>query len=140
MVFPRKSRVKGACCSIPAVRAPVHFKSDAFQCANAQPLERLLKEHFVGSSWGAVRKLVQTGKVEVDGRLVMDGRTLVPAGATVTLSMNAPRKKPSLQAPERGILHVDPHLVVVNKSAGIASVDHVREATSLQTELRATLE
>jgi 23S rRNA pseudouridine1911/1915/1917 synthase len=31
-------------------------------------------------------------------------------------------------------------LVVVNKPEGLASVDHVREATSLQSQLRATLE
>lgn len=104
------------------------------------PLERALKEHFAGSSWGQVRKLVETGKVSVDGKLAMDGRTVVATGATIALAMTAPRKKPSLEAPDRGILYLDPHLVVVNKPAGIASVDHLREATSLQTELRATLE
>jgi 23S rRNA pseudouridine1911/1915/1917 synthase len=36
-------------------------------------------------------------------------------------------------------LYCDPHLVVVNKPVGLASVDHEREATSLQAEIRAWL-
>jgi 23S rRNA pseudouridine1911/1915/1917 synthase len=104
------------------------------------PLERALKEHFAGASWGAVRKLVETGKVSVDGKLAMDGRKVVPVGSTIALSMNAPRKKPSLEAPERGILYLDRYLVVVDKPEGLASVDHVRETTSLQSQLKATLE
>lgn len=118
----------------------MNFKSESFQCLTAMPLERALREHFAGASWGAVRKLVATGKVSIDGKLQMDGRTVVPAQATIELAMNAPRKKPSLQAPERGILYLDPYVVVVNKTEGIASVDHVREETSLQTQMHATLE
>lgn len=116
------------------------FKSETFLCPSAQPLERALKEHFAGASWGAVRKLVESGKVQVNGQLQMDGRVVVPAQASIALSMTAPRKKPSVQVPDRGILYLDAHLVVVNKPEGIASVDHVREVTSLQSELHDTLE
>jgi len=118
----------------------MEFKSESFRCPKTQPLERALKDHFAGASWNAVRNLVSTGKIEVDGKLTMDGRMIVPAEALIALSMTAPRRKPSSQAPDLGILFVDANLIVVNKPAGIASVDHVRESTSLQSELRTTLE
>jgi 23S rRNA pseudouridine1911/1915/1917 synthase len=103
-------------------------------------LERVLKEHFVGASWNEVRRLVDTGKIQVDGQLVTEGRRVIAAGATVVLSMTAPRKAAQGPSHEQNILYVDPHLVVVNKPAGLAAVDHAQESTSLQTELRTTLE
>ncbi|HTM45198.1 MAG TPA: RluA family pseudouridine synthase [Polyangiaceae bacterium] len=118
----------------------MNFKSESFRCEQEAPLERVLKEHFVGASWNEVRRLVDTGKIQVDGQLLTDKRRVIAAGSSVALSMTAPRKAAQGPSHEQNILFVDPHLVVVNKPAGLAAVDHEQESTSLQSELLTTLE
>lgn len=117
----------------------MEFKSKRFVYGGASPLalDQVLKLEFSGASWSEVRKLIETGKVSVAGRVVRDNRQLVEPNGMVELSMTRPKTTP---ATDERILYVDPHVVVANKPAGIASVDHEAEPTSLQTQLRASLE
>src|SRR5690606_11284643 len=79
----------------------------------------------------------ETGKISVGGQVIRDNRYMVAPNSSVDLSMTRP--KLAAVSDER-ILYVDPHVVVANKPAGIASVDHEAEPTSLQTQLRVSLE
>lgn len=117
----------------------MEFKSKQFVFSGAAPapLDQVLKLEFPGASWGAVRKLVETGKVTVNGGVVRDNRTQVRPGTALELRMTRP--KASAPSDPR-LLYVDQHVVVANKPIGIASVDHEAEPTSLQTELKKSLE
>jgi 23S rRNA pseudouridine1911/1915/1917 synthase len=85
-----------------------------------------------------VRKLVQTGKVRIDGRVVTDPQLVVTKGATVTLQMSAPR--PAAGAvPRDALVHVDPHVVVVRKPAGIATVPYEDERDTLDRVVQSLL-
>ncbi len=114
------------------------FSSGSFTVARESTLERALREHYAGASWNAVRRLVQTGKVQVDGRLAGDPQMLLGAGGSILVSMSAPApgRRPA-QASD--ILFVDRHVVVVSKPAGISSVRHESEPTSMQERVSAAL-
>ncbi len=117
----------------------MEFKSKRFVFGGASPapLDQVLKREFPAASWSDVRKLIQTGKVSVNGSVVRDNRALVDVRGEVELNMTRPR---ATSTSDTRILYVDPHVVVVNKPAGIASVDHEAEPTSLQSEVRKALE
>ena len=71
--------------------------------------------------WGDARTMVRRGKVSVDGRIVTDGRVPVRAGASIALDPAArtPRED---DLPKGALVHVDAHVVVVEKPAGISTV------------------
>jgi 23S rRNA pseudouridine1911/1915/1917 synthase len=83
-------------------------------------LDRLLRELHPGSSWSAVRALVTSGKVYVNGSCEREPSQRVAAGAEVTLRMRSERRPKS----ELDLMHVDRHLVVVAKPAGMNSVPY----------------
>lgn len=117
----------------------MEFKSTQFvyRGAVAMALDQVLKLEFSTASWSAVRKLVETGKISIEGQVIRDNRHSVAPNSQVALNMTRPKLA---AVPDERILHVDPHVVVANKPAGIASVDHEAEPTSFQTQLRASLE
>jgi 23S rRNA pseudouridine1911/1915/1917 synthase len=88
----------------------------------ARPLDGLLREK-LAISWGDARALVKRGKVFVDGVRASDGRSPVRAGATVEVRPEAPRVDANALSRER-IVHVDPHVVVVRKPAGISTIPY----------------
>lgn len=74
-------------------------------------------------SWGRARDLVRRGKVSVDGRTVTDPTRRVRAGAALAIDLAARRAKTvATDLPEGAIVHVDAHVVVVEKPAGINTV------------------
>lgn len=114
------------------------FQSTSFEAGEAQSLEKVLRSQYPEASWGVIRRLVGTGKVSVDDRQVHEPRHEVTAGQTVRIQMTAPRPKSGLLGdPDSAqeLLHVDPHVVVVRKPAGISSVEHEAEATSMQQKV-----
>ncbi len=104
------------------------------------PLDRFLRARFPGASWGELRRLIHTGKVHIEGQVVTDERRRVNVGTRVSVDMNRPRKAIRRTASDPRILHVDPHIVVVNKPSGLSTVDHDAEPSSLQAEIRRSLE
>jgi 23S rRNA pseudouridine1911/1915/1917 synthase len=84
-------------------------------------LDRLLRELHPGASWSAVRALVSSGKVQVGGGVERDPTRRVAAGDEVVLRMRAERR-PTTDRVE--LMHVDRHLVVVAKPAGMNSVPY----------------
>lgn len=117
----------------------MEFKSKQFVFGGTAPtpLDQVLKLEFPQASWNEVRKLIETGKLSVGGSVVRDNRHPVAPNTEVELRMTRPKSVP-LADPR--ILYFDPHIVVANKPTGIASVDHEAEPTSLQSELRQSLE
>jgi 23S rRNA pseudouridine1911/1915/1917 synthase len=76
-------------------------------------------------SWGRSRDLVRRGKISVDGATVTLETTKVKPGATIVMDLAARDPKAARVAlPEGTIVHVDAHVVVVDKPAGIATVPY----------------
>jgi 23S rRNA pseudouridine1911/1915/1917 synthase len=117
------------------------FRSEAFQAelGAAAPLEQVLRARYPEASWNAIRRLVATGKVSIGAQLASEPRVLVAPGAQIQIRMTAPKPKPGGGSTLSQILFCDRHVVVVRKPAGISSVAHEEEPTSLQEQLRVWL-
>ncbi len=101
----------------------------------AQPLDRLLREQHEGASWAEVRRLIETGKVSVNGAVQRETALRVAGGAQIELRMAAARHREGPRLPPGSIVHVDPHLVVVQKPAGISTVPYDENETGTLDEL-----
>lgn len=89
-------------------------------------------------SWNRARDLVQRGKITVDGRVVTTPTTRVRAGAVVALDLAArdPRAREESLGPD-AIVHVDPHVVVVDKPSGVSTVAFAPEGMGASIAVRA---
>jgi len=117
------------------------FQSESF-CAELSaptPLEQVLRDRYPGASWSAIRKLVSTGKVALGGSPTTEARQLVAPGSAIQIRMTAPKPRPGSQLGLEQLLYCDPQVVVVRKPAGISSVIHEDEPTSLQEQVRVWL-
>jgi 23S rRNA pseudouridine1911/1915/1917 synthase len=103
------------------------------------PIDRALRSAHPGSSWNDVRRLIRTGKVSVSGAVVVDPSAIVPKGATVSLRMAAPRRTGPTAASREILVHVDAHVVVVRKPAGIATVPFEDERDTLDRVVQGLL-
>src|SRR5688572_29534783 len=81
-------------------------------------LDRALRTLHTGASWSAVRGLVATGKVYVDGVRESEPSRRIDVGARIAIRMRSERRP----APRVPLLHVDREVVVVAKPAGISTV------------------
>ena len=78
-----------------------------------------------GLSWGRARDLVRRGKVAIDGKTVTDPVRYVRTGNIVTIDLAARNTRTiATDLPEGAIVYVDPHVVVVDKPAGISTVPY----------------
>jgi 23S rRNA pseudouridine1911/1915/1917 synthase len=77
-----------------------------------------------GASWGDARRWIATGKVTVDGEVVTDEAAEVDEGADVELRMNAPRPRGAGELEASRVVHVDAHVVVVDKPPGVSTVPY----------------
>jgi len=76
-------------------------------------------------SWNQVRTFIASRHVRVNGDLCLDPARRLKEGETVEISS---RPAPKLQAPETLVIrHLDEHLVVVEKPAGMNTVRHPAE-------------
>ncbi|MEI9950212.1 MAG: RluA family pseudouridine synthase [Pseudomonadota bacterium] len=114
------------------------FKDLSFAAAEgrgAQPLDRLLREKHDGASWAEVRRLIETGKVSVNGQVQRETAVRVAAGALIELRMAAARHREGPRLPPGAIVHADAHVVVVQKPAGISTVPYDENETGTLDEL-----
>ena len=95
-----------------------------------RPLDGVVRVLFA-TSWGDARKWIASGKVRVDGEPVTDGLKYVSRGARISLTMNAPRRAKGVVLDDAAIVHVDAHVIVVNKPAGVSTIPYER-ATALR--------
>lgn len=98
------------------------------------PLDRTLRTLLGGESWGKVRRLIETGKVRLDGEVVREATCPTRPGQTIKLSLSAPRS-PENRLDDSVIAYLDAHLVVVHKPAGISSVPYDENERGALSEL-----
>ena len=96
--------------------------------AGVQPdrLDRALKGFRNSLSWQQVRDLVLRGKVQINGRIVTDASGRVGGGDTITICVAAARLDAAVvllpPLPRERLVFCDPHVVVVDKPAGLDTV------------------
>jgi len=88
-------------------------------------LAALLRALLPGQSWSAVRRLVATRRARVNGELCLDPARRLKEGETVEL-LPRPAARPR-RAEEVVLRHLDEHVVVVEKPAGVNTVRHPAE-------------
>ncbi|MCI0360374.1 MAG: pseudouridine synthase [Planctomycetaceae bacterium] len=101
-----------------------------------QVLKRLLPE----PSWSEIRKLIAGRQVQVNGNLCLDEGRRVKTGDVLKL-WDHPLAKPA-DASDVKIVHLDEHLIVVQKPAGVTTLRH-RDQTDLPSrrkQLQPTLD
>jgi 23S rRNA pseudouridine1911/1915/1917 synthase len=88
-------------------------------------LAAVLRQHLPGHSWEQVRRLVAARRVKVGDDLCLDPARRLKEGEQVSLlAASAPKQKSQVAVK---ILHLDEHLVVVEKPSGISTVRHPAE-------------
>jgi 23S rRNA pseudouridine1911/1915/1917 synthase len=103
-------------------------------------LAALVRIHLAGQSWSQVRRIIAGRQVRVGGDLCLDAARRLKEGDVVEL-LARPAPQPPTGAAIT-IRHVDTHLVVVEKPAGIPTVRHPAERawTQRRKALSPTLE
>jgi 23S rRNA pseudouridine1911/1915/1917 synthase len=96
-------------------------------------LAAALRRRLPGRSWADVRRLCESGKVLVDGERALDSARRISDGQRVEIRMTAPR--PRVIIPDFSIVFEDPHLLVIEKPAGISSVPYDRKETGTAMDL-----
>ena len=99
-----------------------------------------LRPRLPGYSWNQVRRVIETRHVHIGGDLCLDPARRVHTGETIELR-DRPAAAP--RQPEQVVVrHLDEHLVVVEKPAGICTVRHPteREWNERRKALSPTLE
>jgi len=124
-----------------ATDRPVSDPQDSsFEVGSNDPerLDGVLRAH-LSLSWGAVRELVKRGKVEVDGVRATEHDARVRRGAKIDVRPTA-RRRDGVAIEDAAIVHVDPHVVVVRKPAGISTIPYEQgERGTLEERVRGWL-
>ncbi len=76
----------------------------------------------LGLAWREAKRLVETGKVKLDGVTVTDPGRRLSAVREVVLQADAARPRPAEPAPGISIVYADRHVVVIDKPVGISTV------------------
>ncbi|MGZ3423625.1 MAG: RluA family pseudouridine synthase [Polyangiales bacterium] len=77
----------------------------------------------LGGSWNDARKLVERGKVTVDGERITDSARSIRRDARIEIRPRARRIDEGMLDDQAIVFH-DPHLVVVRKPAGISTIPY----------------
>lgn len=88
----------------------------------AGALDRVVRALHEGMSWGAARRMIESGKVRVNGERELDPTALVELGATIGISMAAPKPREKSPLDADDIVYLDGQVVVVRKPAGVSTV------------------
>jgi 23S rRNA pseudouridine1911/1915/1917 synthase len=88
------------------------------------PLDRVLRALHPGASWNGVRRLIETGKVSIDGEVTRDPVRAVRRGSIIAVSMRARRPTAGEMLPKQAFVYVDSQVAVVKKPAGVSTVPY----------------
>jgi 23S rRNA pseudouridine1911/1915/1917 synthase len=108
--------------------------------AEALPVDRALRNLLPGSSWSSLRRLIETGKLRINGVTVVNPTRSVGPGDTLSIHMSAPATGKRGALNQNAIVHVDAHVVVACKPAGILSVPYEAERDTFVDLVRRALE
>lgn len=95
-------------------------------------LAAVIRAHGWATTWNEARRLVERGKVTVDGEQMSDSALRLDEKQAVELRLHAPR--PRARPPGR-LVHDDPQVVVFDKPAGFSSVPYERRETDTAMDL-----
>jgi 23S rRNA pseudouridine1911/1915/1917 synthase len=105
-------------------------------------LAKVLRSRLGGPSWNDVRKLIAARRVKVGDSICSDDARRLKENEVVVL-LEHPKPLPRVAHPDRLVIrHLDEHVVVVEKPAGINTVRHPAELewSDQRRELDPTLE
>lgn len=102
------------------------------------PLDAVVRALF-GLTWGKARDLVKRGKIKVEGRISTNATARLREGTSVAIDLHG-RDPRALRAelPREAFVHVDAHLVVVDKPAGVSTVPFDPDGMGASIAKRAT--
>jgi 23S rRNA pseudouridine1911/1915/1917 synthase len=106
----------------------------AFAAPDGSTLAAALRGHLPGRSWAELRRLCESGKISVEGRVVIDPAARLSAGQQVSWRMSAPDARRA-DRPAVKLVHEDPHLVVIEKPEGVSSVPFDAKETGTALDL-----
>ncbi len=86
-----------------------------------------------GEPWSVVKRWVENGKVALDGAVVTAIDHRVKGGQRVEVRLNAPKPRDPLR--EADLVFDDPHVVVIDKPAGVNSVPYEDRETGTAMDL-----
>jgi 23S rRNA pseudouridine1911/1915/1917 synthase len=103
-------------------------------------LAAALKELVAETSWSTAKQWIARRQVQVNGNLCLDEARRVSEKDVIKL-FDRPLPRP-VQPHDLRVVHLDEHLLVVEKPAGVTSVRHVAERTlsTRRRQLQPTLE
>jgi 23S rRNA pseudouridine1911/1915/1917 synthase len=106
-----------------------------------QTLAAIIRRRRSNPSWTHIRKLIASRHIQLNGELCLDPARRVKEGDLVTILMQSV-PLPKAQRELLKIRHLDEHVVVVEKSAGISTVRHPaeRDWTAKRKALSPTVE
>ncbi len=107
---------------MPKSAEPAPFVDRSVAAPSSGPLDRVLRALHPGASWNAIRRLIETGKVSVDGEVTRDPVRAVRQGSVLAVSMRARRPTAHETLPKNAFVHVDSQVAVVRKPAGVSTV------------------
>lgn len=93
--------------------------------AERQTVAAALRIWLPGESWSKIRRLLQSRQVQVNGNLCLDEGRRLTAGDVVKV-LPHPQAAPPKEEDVR-IRYLDPHLLVVEKPAGMTTLRHAEE-------------
>src|SRR5438067_6477200 len=106
-----------------------------------QTLAAHIRNLKANSTWSQARRFIASRAVRVNSELCLDPARRLKAGDVVEL-LGRPERLPTSHTADLVIRHLDEHVVVVEKSAGISTVRHPAERNwnSRRRALSPTLE
>jgi 23S rRNA pseudouridine1911/1915/1917 synthase len=96
-------------------------------------LAATLRRRLPETTWSEARRLCETGKVRLDGEVVLDSAARIRASRELSIDMAAPR--PREQVAGFRVAFEDGHLVIIEKPAGVMSVPYERKDTGTALDL-----
>jgi 23S rRNA pseudouridine1911/1915/1917 synthase len=88
------------------------------------PLDRALRHFSPNVGWKPIRRAIESGKVRVDDRVVTDPRSVVEAGAKIRVQLSAPRPRAQSPLSKSAWVHLDRHVIVIDKPPNVSSVPY----------------
>jgi 23S rRNA pseudouridine1911/1915/1917 synthase len=106
-----------------------------FAAETATTLAAALRERLPGISWQKSRELVASGKVSVDGEIVLSPAHRLHGGERVAWDVGRPDPRRRQTRPGFRIVFEDGHLVVVEKPEGVTTVPYERKEAGTAIDL-----
>jgi 23S rRNA pseudouridine1911/1915/1917 synthase len=93
------------------------------EALEGRPLDRALRE-LAGLTWGDARTFIRRGKVKVAGVVMTQAERRVSRGDELELNPHAAAPRREARLDRSRLVYTDPHIVVVDKPAGISTVPY----------------